>query len=193
MVEPEMASPIIREGASEQALDDVDRFRQALVALAAAGPAGTDDVFVEALAGAEPEREAIVAEQPQGGGALGHDRGMVAHGRAGHRRHQAHPPRRIGDRAQDRPGQRCMTLFFEPGGEVVRNCCEGEPRLFGALGVVYQSGGPVFFGHELVAELEHTGFPSSNSHPVHIATATLRRARDAGCRNETRRAAQSSP
>ncbi len=60
-----MASPIIREGAGQQALDDVDRFRQTLVALAAAGPAGADDVLVQAFAGAEPESEPIVAEEPQ--------------------------------------------------------------------------------------------------------------------------------
>lgn len=94
-----MASPIIREDAGEQALDDVDRFRPALVALAPAGPAGAHDVLVQVFAGAEPESKAIVAEEPQGGGALGDDRGMVAHGRAGHRRHQAHPPCGIGDGA----------------------------------------------------------------------------------------------
>jgi hypothetical protein len=55
MIEIEPAVAVVRELAREQALDDVERFRQALVALAAAGPALADDVLVQPLAGAEPE------------------------------------------------------------------------------------------------------------------------------------------
>ena len=57
-------SSVVRQSAGQQALDDVDRFRQALVTLASAGPACADDVFVQPLSGPEPEREPVVAQSP---------------------------------------------------------------------------------------------------------------------------------
>ena len=159
MIEAKILAAIIGELARQEVLDDVDRFRQPLLALAPAGPAGADDVLVESLARTEPERETIVAEQRHRGGALRDHRGMVAHGRAGHRRHQADAPRRIGERAQHRPGERGVALLLEPGREVIGQRGNVEAGLLGALRVAHQRGRPVLFRHELVAELEHRGFP----------------------------------
>ena len=155
MIELQVLSPVVGEGACKQALNNVDGFRQALVTLAPPGPAGADDVLVQALSGPQSQREPVVAEQPQRGGALRDDGRMVAHGRTRDRRHQADPPRRLGQRAQYGPGQRRMPLLFEPGKEVIGNGREVETRLLGTLGIAYQVGGAVLLGHELVAELEH--------------------------------------
>jgi hypothetical protein len=53
MVEPEVLSAIGGHFAVEQPLDDLDGFRQPLVALDHARPAMADDVFVQALARAQ--------------------------------------------------------------------------------------------------------------------------------------------
>jgi hypothetical protein len=70
MIELEVTALVTGQAAREQALDDIERFRQALATLRSAGPTGPDDVLVQAFARAEPERESIVAEQPRGGRAL---------------------------------------------------------------------------------------------------------------------------
>ncbi|HEY1747394.1 MAG TPA: hypothetical protein VGG11_11620 [Xanthobacteraceae bacterium] len=50
MVEFKVLAAIVLELAGEQALDDVERFGEKLLALAAARPAGADDVLVQPLA-----------------------------------------------------------------------------------------------------------------------------------------------
>jgi hypothetical protein len=125
----EVSSPIVLEFARQQTLDDVDRFRQALMTLPPAGPACADDMFVQALSRPEPEGKAVVAEQSHRGRALGDDRRMVAHDRTGHRRHQADALGGVGQRSQDRPGERRMALLLEPGKVVIGNGREVEAGL----------------------------------------------------------------
>jgi hypothetical protein len=82
--------------------------------LADTGPTRADDMFVQAFPGPESEGEAVAGQQSHGGRALGDDRGMVAHDRTGHRRHQADLSGCIRQRSQDRPGERRMPLPLEP-------------------------------------------------------------------------------
>jgi hypothetical protein len=155
VVELKVMAAIGRHRARQQPLDDVDRLRQALMALDPARPAEADDVLVQAFAGAEAEAEPIVAEQRHGCRPLGDDCRVVAHDRAGDGGHQADLPCRIGDRSQHRPGQRRMALLFDPREKVIGNGRELEPGFLGAPGVAHQVGRAVLLGHELVAEIEH--------------------------------------
>jgi len=61
---------------------------------------------------------------------------VVAHDRAGDGRHQAEALGSIGHGTQNRPGERCVALLFDPRLEVVRNGCEVEACVLGTLGVV---------------------------------------------------------
>lgn len=64
MIEPQVLSPVVGEGACKQALNNVDGFRQALVTLAPPGPAGADDVLVQALSGAQSELNRLLLSNP---------------------------------------------------------------------------------------------------------------------------------
>ena len=46
VIQPEILPPIVRESARQQALDNVNSFRQTLVTLAHTWPSRTDNVFV---------------------------------------------------------------------------------------------------------------------------------------------------
>ena len=80
---------------------------------------------------------------------------MIAHDRTRYRGHQANLPGCIRQRSQDRPRERRMPLLRKPRKEVVGNRREIETGLFGPLGIADQIGRAVFFGHQLVAELDH--------------------------------------
>jgi hypothetical protein len=114
MIEPIASAAIVGEVAAKKSLDDVDRLAEAFPPLDAARPTRSGNVLVEALSRAEAEREAGSGEEAKGRGALGNDRRMVAHNRACHGCHQADPVGRIGDGAEHRPSQRCVSLFLEP-------------------------------------------------------------------------------
>src|SRR5690242_3870927 len=133
-----MFTAVVPQLAGEQALDDVDRLREALLPRADAWPTGADDVLVQALAGPKPQHETIVAEQRERGRSLSHDGRMIACRGTGDRGHQSDPLRRISDRAEDRPGQRRMSLLFHPRGEVIRNGHEVETDFLSAPGVVHE-------------------------------------------------------
>src|ERR1700730_4825600 len=155
MVECKIMSSVVCQIACQQTLDDVDRFRETLLTLAPAWPTDADDVLVQAFSGTKPKSESVVAEQADRSSALSYDRGVVAHGRTGHRSHQAQPACRVGQCPEDRPRKRRVTLLLEPGKEVIGNGREVEARLLGSLSVANQLGWAVLFGHEFVAELEH--------------------------------------
>jgi hypothetical protein len=65
MVEPEVASPVVCQRSRKQALDGVDCFRQPLVTLAPAGPAGANDVLVQVLAGVQPQVNRLSLGKPK--------------------------------------------------------------------------------------------------------------------------------
>ena len=69
-------------------MDDVDGFREALMALKQAQKTCTHDVFVEAFSRSEAQSEPVLAEESQRGRGLGNDGWMIAHARARHGRHQ---------------------------------------------------------------------------------------------------------
>jgi hypothetical protein len=100
-----------------RSLDDIDRLAEAFPPLDAARPTRSDDVPVEALSGAEAERERGSAQEAVGRRALGDDRWMIAHKRACDGCHKADPAGRMGDGAEHGPGQRGVPLFFKPRGK----------------------------------------------------------------------------
>jgi hypothetical protein len=105
-----------RRGASlQQALDNVDRFGEALMSSLRRSP----------------EPEAPVHQEPNSSRALRDDRWMVAHGRAGDRCHQSDPIRGIGNRPQHGPGKRRVPLLFDPREEVIRDRREIKASLLG--------------------------------------------------------------
>ena len=126
-----MAAAVVLQAAGKQSLDDVERFGQPLVPFNHARPALADDMLVQALAGAQPKREAAVAEQAHGRRRLGDDCRMVAHDRASHRRHEPEIRGGLHDRAQNRPSERRMRLLLEPGKEMVGDRGKLEAGLLG--------------------------------------------------------------
>src|SRR4051794_29571982 len=62
---------------------------------------------------------------------------------------------RVGQRAQDRPDERCVALFLDPGREVIRYGRKFETSLLGAPDVAHEIGRAVLLRHQLVAELDH--------------------------------------
>ena len=109
-----MFSPIIAQLAGEETMDDVDGFREALVALEQARPACTHDMFVEAFSRPEAESEPVFAEERQCGRGLGDNGRVVAHDRACDGGHKAEALGGIGHGAQNRPGKRSMALLIDP-------------------------------------------------------------------------------
>jgi hypothetical protein len=106
---------VVDVAAVEQRVDDVDRLAEHPVPDVHRRPAPADDVLVEVLAGAEPEREPVAGQQLHGRGLLRDHRRVVAHDRARHVRHQVDPPRRLRHRAQHAPRVRRVALLVEPG------------------------------------------------------------------------------
>src|SRR5215213_11306629 len=109
-------------------------------------------MLIQALPGPESEGEAIIAEQSHRGSSLGDNRRMIAHDRTGHRRHQTNTLGRVGQGAQDRPGERCVALFLDPGRKVIRYGRKFETSLLGASDVAYEISRAVLLRHQLVAE-----------------------------------------
>src|SRR3954454_23124106 len=127
-------------------------------------------MLIQALPGPKPEGKAIIAKQSHCGSSLSDNRRMIAHDRTGHRRHQANMLGRVGQRAQDRPDERCVALFLNPGREVIRYGRKFETSLLRAPDVAHEIGWAVLFRHQLVAELDHCPPPSAvdSSLPVAI-------------------------
>lgn len=103
IVELEVLAAIVVELSFQQALDDVDRFREAHVPLDDPRPSKTDDVLIEPFTRAKAECEATVCEQAECCCPLCNDSWMVAHTRARYCSHQAKSFCGVGDRAQDGP------------------------------------------------------------------------------------------
>src|SRR5215218_4095370 len=112
-------------------------------------------MLIQALPGPEAEGEATIAEQSHRSSGLGDNRRVIAHDRTGHRRHQANMLGRVGHGTQDRPSERCVALFLDPGREVIRYGRKLETSLLGAPDVAHEISRAVLFRHQLVAELDH--------------------------------------
>ena len=83
--------------AAEQLADDLDCLFEHLVADVGRWPRSADHVLVEVLAGAHTEGESAFREQLHRCRLLRDDRRVVAHGRAGHVRHEVDRVRRLRD------------------------------------------------------------------------------------------------
>src|SRR4051794_30663905 len=112
-------------------------------------------MLIQTLPGPESEGKAIIAEQSHRGSGLGDNRRVIAHDRTGHRRHQTNMLGRVGQSAQDRPDERCVALFLDPGREVIRYGRKFETSLLSAPDVTHEIGRAVLLRHQLVAELDH--------------------------------------
>ncbi|EGJ79152.1 putative oxidoreductase [Streptomyces sp. Tu6071] len=148
--------PVVVDGlAVEQGADDADGLLQHLDADPRGRPAAPDDVLVEVLAGAEAETEAALRQELDGRGLLGDDRRVVAHGRAGHVRHERQALGGLRDGAEDAPGVGRVALFPQPGEVVVGHDGEVESGLLGTDRVRHQLAGACLFGHEGVSDTGH--------------------------------------
>src|SRR4051794_16870025 len=126
-------------------------------------------MLIQALPGPKSEGEAIIAEQSHCGSSLSDNRRVIAHDWTGHRRHQANMLGRVGQRAQDRPGERCVALFLDPGREVIRYGRKFETSLLSAPDVAHEIRRAVLLRHQLVAELDHCCRPSAVASSLPVA------------------------
>ena len=88
----------------------LDSFAQHVLPLRDGRPALADDVLVEVLAAAQAQGEAPVGEDLQRRRLLRDDRGVIAHGRAGHVGVEVDVLGGLRDGAQHRPGVGRMAL-----------------------------------------------------------------------------------
>ena len=106
-----------------QAADDVHGLLQHRPALLRARPAIAQDVLVERLAAAEPEREAPFEQDRAGRGGLRDDRRVDPHGRARDGGRDLHLRGRVRERPDHRPHARAVALRVVPRVIVV-----GDPQ-----------------------------------------------------------------
>jgi hypothetical protein len=112
--------------------DDVDRLFEHHVADVCWWPAFANDVLIQVLAGAEAERESVVAHQPDGGRHLRHDRRVIADDWTGDHGHELHAAGLTRHGPKHAPGEGALALLFEPRMEVIRD--DGEIEA-GSLGL----------------------------------------------------------
>src|SRR4051794_4902811 len=151
----EMLAADVDVAAGEQRTDDLDGFLESLVTDVRRGPALSDDVLVEVLAGAEAEGEPALAQQLHRGGLLGDDGRVVAEGRAGDVGHQRDPRRRPRGGAEHRPRIGRVALLVEPWEVVVGDDGEVEAGGLGGDHVVDQLARAGLLAHHRVAPLGH--------------------------------------
>jgi hypothetical protein len=156
-VHVEVRAAVVDVAAGEQGADDLDGLGELLVPDVRRLPALADDVLVEVLAGTEAEGEATLGQERHGGGLLGDDRRVVAHGRVGHVRHERDALGRLGGGAEDAPGVRRVALGVEPGVVVVGDHSEVEAGLLGPDHVPHQLPGSRLLTHHRVTDPHETG------------------------------------
>ena len=125
-----------------------DRFLQLLQANGRRRPANAGDVLVEGLAGPDAPGESPWHQVGDGRRGLGEDHGMDPGGRAGHADGDVQLGGALGDPPEDRPHERRMTLFVDPGVEVVGDRHEVEAVLFGLAGQLDEASGMVFLARQ---------------------------------------------
>ena len=102
-------------------------------------PGVAEDVLVERLAGADAEDEPALVQHRAGGGGLGDDRRVDAHGRAGDRRGHRQPGH-LAQRADHGPDERALALGVGPRMEVVGDPQGVEAGVLGELRLLDQLG-----------------------------------------------------
>ena len=109
-----MVAAPINQSAAEQSTDDLGSLPQHVLPLRDSGPALADHVLVEVLAAAQAQGEPTVSEDLHGRRLLRDDRGVIAHGRAGHVGVEVDPLSGLRYRSQHRPSVGCVTLRYQP-------------------------------------------------------------------------------
>lgn len=137
-----------------QLADDADGLLQHLSAYVGAGPVDAGDVLVETLPGADAQEEAAVEHHCGGGGGVGDDCRMHADEGGGDPGAYTELLGGFGDATEDRPDEGALTLFGNPGMEVVGDAGEAEADLFCPGRVAHQHLGLVLLAGQPVAELE---------------------------------------
>jgi hypothetical protein len=130
--------------ARPQSTHHLDRFLQHLQTLVRGGPAIAQHVLVQVLAGADTQLELAVQHDRRGGGSLGDDRRVDAHG--GTRDRGGHGQRRGGgDGTDDAPHERAVALLVEPRVEVVGDPDRSDAGVGRQLRLLHEIERVVFF------------------------------------------------
>ncbi len=114
-----VAAAVALHPALPERADDLHGLLEHLQALVGRGPVVAEDVLVERLAAAEPEREAPLQQHRAGRGGLCDDRRVDADGRARHCGRDLHRGGRLCERADRRPHEAAVSLLVVPGVVVV--------------------------------------------------------------------------
>ena len=131
-LEPEVFAAVPDDCPAEQLVDDLDRLEQHRAADADLRPLAADDMFVERLAGTEPEPEPTRVHRAERRGRMGDDRRVVAEARAGDRGPERER-RPLAESAHEAPGERALTLVGRPRMEVLGDHEPGEKPAVSAL------------------------------------------------------------
>src|SRR5579871_4885474 len=116
--------------AGEELLNDLDGFDHALQAYRRFGPFAAHDVFVERLARADAQPEAVGVHGGQRGGGLRENGRVVAIRGAGDAGSKGHLLGRGAERAHPRPDERTLPLLRNPRVKVIGSHHAAETGLF---------------------------------------------------------------
>ncbi len=126
-----VAAAVALHPALPKPADDLHGLLEHLKAFVGPRPVVAEDVLVERLPAAEPEREAALEQHRGSRGGLRDDRRVDAHGRAGDGGRQLDLRGGLGERPDRRPHEAAVSLLIVPGVEVV-----GDPQQAGEAGVL---------------------------------------------------------
>ena len=151
-----VVAPPVDQTATEQRADDLDGLPQHVLPLCDGRPTLADDMLVQVLAATQPQGESAVGEDLHGCCLLRDDRGVIAHGWAGHIGVEAYPFGGLRYCSQHRPGVGRMTLRCQPRRKVVRAYLEVEASVLSRNRILDKVFRPILFRHQGIAKPCHS-------------------------------------